>query len=137
MAFGGAGDDVIIVGDPNLATSTLMGFGEVGNDTIYGGAGDDWLVGGQGSDYVWGAGGADVFRFEAGDLAAGDMDILLMGTGEGDLLSFDTSYTGQISAVAGSNGGVAGVYLMSSGSTWMAWLPYQSLANVEAAIVFG
>jgi Ca2+-binding RTX toxin-like protein len=37
------------------------------------------VVGGTGSDYLWGAGGADIFRFEAADLVAGDIDTVLMG----------------------------------------------------------
>jgi Ca2+-binding RTX toxin-like protein len=138
LAYGGAGNDVIAVGDSSLTTSRLMGYGEAGNDILYGGGGADTLSGGRGSDYLWGAGGADVFRFEAADLGAGDVDTVLMGFGEGDVLSFAASLSGRVSAIAGSSAGVDGVYLSVavSGGYWLGWLPYQSVASVEAAIVY-
>jgi Ca2+-binding RTX toxin-like protein len=138
VIFGGAGNDVIAAGNAALATSTGDFFGDAGNDTIYGGAGNDALFGGAGSDYLWGAGGADTYRFEAADLVAGDFDTVLMGFGEGDVLSFDAVLCGAISISAGSSAGVAGVYLAASvaGGTWMAWLPYQSVASVDAAIIY-
>jgi Ca2+-binding RTX toxin-like protein len=139
VVSGGAGADVIVVGDATLATSTLIAYGDAGNDVIYGAAGADWLVGGAGSDYLWGAGGADVFRFEAADLVAGDVDTVLMGFGEGDLISFAPVLAGQVGLIAGSSAGVSGVYLSVAvtGGTWLAWLPWHSVASAQAAIVYG
>jgi hypothetical protein len=54
----------------------------------------------------------------------------------GDRLSFALSYQNQISIAAGTNGGVSGVYLAHAGSTWIAWLPYQTVATVNAELVF-
>jgi hypothetical protein len=80
-----------------------------------------------------------VFRFEAADLVAGDVDTVLMGFGEGDLISFAPVLAGQVGLIAGSSAGVSGVYLSVAvtGGTWLAWLPWHSVASAQAAIVYG
>lgn len=132
--LGGAGNDVMAVG--SVGGSFALADGGSGNDTIYGGANaNDLIRGGTGSDYLYGNTGADTYRFGAGDLVSGDVDTVF-SFNAGDRLSFDTSYAGRISAIAGNNAGVAGVYLVDSGSSWIAWLPYQTVAQVNAEIVF-
>ncbi|MGL4634998.1 MAG: beta strand repeat-containing protein [Beijerinckiaceae bacterium] len=132
-AVGGAGNDVIAVGD--RGGRLAMGDGGIGNDTIYGGASaNDLIRGGTGSDYVFGDTGADTYRFETGDLVAGDVDTVFTFNA-GDRLSFATAFSGQIGAVAGTNGGINGVYLTHTGSSWIAWLPYQTVANVQGGML--
>ncbi|MGL4634669.1 MAG: putative Ig domain-containing protein, partial [Beijerinckiaceae bacterium] len=134
MAFGGAGNDVIAVGD--RGGRFALADGGSGNDTIYGGAGaNDVIRGGSGSDYLYGITGADTYRFGVGDLEAGDVDSVF-AFNAGDKLSFDTSFAGQIAVIAGNNAGVPGVYLASTGSTWLAWLPYQTVATATSMLVF-
>jgi large repetitive protein len=72
---GDAGDDTLSGG---VGTDTLNGgtesdklYGGAGTDTLNGGAGDDTLLGGAGIDLLTGGGGADIFRYAAGDVAAG------------------------------------------------------------------
>ena len=130
---GGAGNDVLAAGDQGGSLGNAAG--DAGNDTIYGAAGDDYIQGGQGSDYVYGVTGADTYRFGAGDLVSGDVDTVFTFN-LGDKLSFDVTYQNHIAVVAGANAGVNGVYLADTGSTWLAWLPYQTVAGVNAEIVF-
>jgi subtilisin-like proprotein convertase family protein len=132
--YGGAGNDVIAVG--SQGGNFLLADGGAGNDIIYGGAlANDVIRGGSGSDYMYGNTGADTYRFEAGDLISGDQDSIFMNF-TGDHLSFALSYQNQISIAAGTNAGVSGVYLAHTGSTWIAWLPYQTVATVNAELVF-
>ena len=133
-AFGGDGNDVIAVGD--RGGSFALADGGSGNDTIYGGAlANDVIRGGPGSDYAYGNTGADTYRFETGDLVSGDVDTIF-AFNAGDRFSFAASYLNQISVTAGTNAGDSGVYLTHSGSTWIAWLPFQSVANVNAGLIF-
>jgi Ca2+-binding RTX toxin-like protein len=133
-AFGGAGNDVIAVGD--RGGSFALADGGSGNDMIYGGAlANDVIRGGTGSDYAYGNTGADTYRFETGDLVSGDVDTIF-AFNAGDRFSFAASYLNQISVAAGTNAGNSGVYLAHTGSTWIAWLPFQSVANVNAGLIF-
>ena len=132
--FGEAGNDVLSVGD--RGGSFALADGGIGNDTIYGGAlANDLIEGGQGSDYLYGNTGSDTYHFGFGDLVSGDIDTVFTFNA-GDHLLFDNSYTGHIAVIAGTNAGVSGVYLADTGSTWLAWLPYQNVAQVTGAIVF-
>ncbi|MGL4634674.1 MAG: beta strand repeat-containing protein [Beijerinckiaceae bacterium] len=132
-AFGGAGNDVIALGD--RGGRLALGDGGIGNDTIYGGASaNDLIRGGTGSDYVFGNTGADTYRFALGDLVSDDVDTVF-AFNAGDRLSFATEYSGEIGVVAGTNAGINGVFLVHTGSTWLAWLPYQSVANVQGGML--
>ena len=134
IVLGEAGNDVLSVG--NKGGSFALADGGTGNDTIYGGAlANDFIRGGQGSDYLYGNTGADTYRFGAGDLVSGDIDTVFTFNA-GDHLSFDLSYQNHIAVVAGTNAGVSGVYLADTGSTWLAWLPYQNVAQVSAELIF-
>ena len=75
QAHGGAGDDVIHLGEGGWAPKEAVG--DEGNDTIYGSNGIDHLDGGAGDDVLTGGDGNDVFVVGQGndvitDFTAGD-----------------------------------------------------------------
>jgi glucose/arabinose dehydrogenase len=119
---------------------TLSGF--AGDDMLYGGAGDDLLMGGADNDSLFGGDGADTLRAEggddillggagndvfqlaasalgAGDAAAGDADIIVIGAG--DVLDIDAALAAalEIGGVALADGDTIGAAL--DGSTNIAF----------------
>lgn len=137
-AAGGDGDDVLAIGSAGGRFG--LADGGAGNDFIYGGdgvAGDDVLRGGAGSDYMWmGSGGTDAFRFEAADLVNGDVDTLIVSFAGTWQFSFAAALSGQIAVIAGVNAGTNGVYLSTTGGTWLAWVPYLDATQAQAGLVF-
>ncbi|MGE0701564.1 MAG: calcium-binding protein, partial [Hyphomicrobiaceae bacterium] len=133
---GGEGNDVLAVGS---AGGNAIMLGSAGNDTLYGGSGaalNDTLTGGTGSDFMYGGvGGNDRFRFESGDLAAGDFDTIL-GFEVGDQLSFAAGYSGQVSGQQLTLNGISGAYL-SHASGWALWMPYALWTSVQGQVAFG
>ncbi|MGL4636151.1 MAG: calcium-binding protein, partial [Beijerinckiaceae bacterium] len=141
-AFGGDGADILMIGTNGGAWG--LASGGAGNDVIYGSsttAGDDLIRGGTGSDFLFGFSGADTYRFETADLGTGDTDIVV-AVNAGDRFSFSADLAEQIFLNAG-NGAfdgqtVSGVYMGYSTATglWVAWLPFQTVANVQAQSIF-
>lgn len=82
---GGTGNDTLLGSD---GTDTLLGeaghdflLGSDGNDLLDGGPGLDWLHGGAGNDPQSGGEGDDIFLLRAGDVPAGEIEILNGGAG--------------------------------------------------------
>ncbi|MGE3915882.1 MAG: calcium-binding protein [Hyphomicrobiaceae bacterium] len=133
--IGGEGADVLAVGS---AGGNAIMLGGAGNDIIYGGSGaalNDTLTGGTGSDFMYGgSGGNDRYRFEAGDLAAGDFD-QIYGFDAGDSLSFAASYSGQVSGQQLTLNGISGAYI-SHASGWALWMPYATWTQVQGQLSY-
>ena len=94
---GGAGDDVLKVGDTFTDTFTYTIAGVGGNDTITGGAGDDTIEGGAGNDQLNGGDGDDTLTGGEGDdnLDGGPGNDTLRESGDVDFTLIDGSLTGQ------------------------------------------
>jgi len=82
---GGAGNDTLL---GSGGADTLHGgpghdliLGSDGNDVLDGGLGHDWLHGGTGSDPQTGGDGDDIFLVRAGDVPAGEIEIVNGGRG--------------------------------------------------------
>ncbi len=89
MLRGGAGNDTLL---GSSGGDTLHGqdghdqlFGGDGNDMLDAGLGLDWLLGGAGADTMFGGGGDDLFLIRAGDVPAGEFEIINGGEGNDTL----------------------------------------------------
>ena len=83
LVDGGAGKDVIVIGDSVPLTVPIRLSGGSGRDRIAGGRGDDVIDGGHGADRLFGHGGGDalVSAFDADLLAGGAGADLLVAAG--------------------------------------------------------
>ena len=82
---GGAGNDTLL---GSVGADTLHGgpghdllLGGDGTDVLDGGLGHDWLHGGTGGDLLTGGDGEDLFLIRAGDVPAGEIEIVNGGKG--------------------------------------------------------
>ncbi|ODN42139.1 cadherin-like domain-containing protein [Piscirickettsia litoralis] len=96
----GAGDDIVDLasyryeyGDTvmNLGDGKDVGWGNLGDDQIFGGAGNDWLAGNSGDDLLQGGLGDDRIEGNAGDdeIHVGQGDDIAMGHTGNDLFVFN------------------------------------------------
>ncbi len=85
-AFGGAGNDAIIVNEANGPLPRANLFGGGGNDSLTGGSGNDQLFGEAGRDVLNGGAGRDLLSGGAGDdvLIGGDGNDQVFGGGGND-----------------------------------------------------
>lgn len=83
LIFGGAGKDVIIVGEDGKEA-----FGGTGDDFIIGGPGGDFLLGNEGSDWIEGGDGFDVIAGDNSELFFNSTiqghDVMFAGPNEND-----------------------------------------------------
>ena len=79
--LGSRGDDFLDGGDEH---DTLLG-GD-GQDVLSGGPGDDWLLGGLGADTVRGGAENDLIVLRAGDVPAGENELIDSGAGHDTLI---------------------------------------------------